>query len=154
MPKINRDEIPVRVGGLYPGALGEIVSKRKKQALGDAGGLTQFGVNLTVLPPGSASAHRHWHANEDECVLIIAGNVALIEDDGETELTPGDAAAFPAGRAVGHMLLNRSDTEVIVLEIGSRANEEEVFYTDPDVDMKLTRKDAQWNITHKDGTSY
>ena len=119
MPKIDIAALPVREGSIYPGALGDIIKGRLKQALGDAAGLNQFGVNLTRLAPGAATAHRHWHAREDEFIFILSGDAILIEDDDQggitqTPMTGGEAAGFKAGLARGHHLVNRSDKEVLI----------------------------------------
>lgn len=154
MPKISLKDAPARKGAIYPGALAKIIEGRQKHALGDAGGLTQFGVNLTYLNPGSASAHRHWHKNEDEFIYILEGEAVLIEDDSETLLQKGDAASFPAGIANGHHLINRSNQVVVLLEVGTRSLHEEVIYTDPDVDMKVVKIDGNWHVQKQDGTPY
>lgn len=157
MPKIDITAIPARQGSIYPGSLGDIVAGRLKHALGDAAGLDQFGVNLTRLAPGSASAHRHWHAHEDEFVFILSGEAVLIEDDGnagvsETIMTAGDAAGFKAGVAKGHHLVNRSQEDVTVLEIGTRVADDDITYTDNAVDMRVERRDHHYRVMRKDGT--
>lgn len=106
--------------------------------LGDAGGLTQFGVHLEELPPGSTSSFRHWHEAEDEMVLMLQGALVLTEDH-ETPLLPGDAACWPAGAPVGHRLQNRSDAPARYLVIGTRHHRDVIHYPDHDL------------ITHKDG---
>lgn len=144
MPKIDIANTPVRSGTIYPGDYARIVEDRAKQRLGDAGGLDQFGVNLTRLRPGAASAHRHWHEAEDEFIYVLEGEVMLIEDDGETVLREGDAAAFKASVANGHHLVNQSGKDAVILEAGTRAMNEPCRYTDPDVDMVMAKKDGQW----------
>lgn len=108
--------------------------------LSDPGGLTQFGAFIEELPPGSASGHRHWHADEDEMILMLSGEVVLVEE-GETVLRAGDAAAWPAGLAVGHRLENRSDAPARYLVVGTRAGRDTIHYSDHDL------------ITHKDGSA-
>lgn len=158
MPKIDLQTAPVTKTCSYPAPYHEVCRGREKIALGDLGangGLDQFGVNLTRLKPGAASAHRHWHAHEDELVYILEGTATLIEDDGEAELHPGDVATFKSGVACGHMLVNRSTDDVVFLEVGTRAQSEECTYTDPDVDMHLSRRDGgDWVLAHKDRTPY
>jgi uncharacterized cupin superfamily protein len=102
MPKIDVALVPEKGGTGYPVHLSVITQGRFRKRLGDAGGLTQFGVNLCRLEPGSGSSLRHWHHNEDEFVYILEGEATLIDDDGETVLKPGDAATFKAGAANGH----------------------------------------------------
>lgn len=151
MPKIDLEKVPVLTGTGYPAPFAGAVAGRSRKRIGDAGGLTQYGVNICALRPGAASAHRHWHKAEDEFVYMLSGEAVLIEDSGETALKAGDAAAFPAGAANGHHLVNRSNADAVFLEVGSRAAEESVEYTDPAVDMRAVKDAKGWRFLHKDG---
>ncbi|MCA1244454.1 cupin domain-containing protein [Stappia stellulata] len=152
MPKIDIDAIPTRTMTIYPAPFDALVAGRAKQALGNAGGLTQFGVNLTRLKPGAISSLKHWHENEDEFVFILEGEAVLVEDDTETPLVAGEAAAFKAGNGIAHQLVNRSAQDVVYLEVGSRAEEEHARYADHDLDYR--RDAAGHRFTRKDGTPY
>src|SRR6266513_3352291 len=109
MPKLDPTSIPQRKGSSYPEPFNKEPANRIRQRLGDAGGLTQFGVNLLRLPPGAWSSQRHWHTGEDEFVYVVSGEVVLVTDAGEEVLRAGDAAGFPAGDTNGHCLQNRSN---------------------------------------------
>jgi uncharacterized cupin superfamily protein len=109
-------------------------------------------VNHTTLRPGAASAHRHWHAAEDEVVYVLAGEVVLAEEGNETVLRPGDAAGFKAGIANGHCLINRSGKDAVYLEIGTRSPRERVEY--PDIDMRMERDENSGRYLHKSGEPY
>ena len=152
MPKIDIAAIPVRTGSDYPEEFRPVVVGRERQRLGDAGGLTQFGVNLTRLRPGAASALRHWHEVEDELVYVLEGELVLVEDSGETILRAGDAATFKSGVANGHHLVNRSGRDAILLEIGTRPERDVVHY--PDVDLRLEYDEAGDRWMHRSGESY
>lgn len=154
MPKIDVASAPANTVCAYPPPYNKHCEGRSKIALGDLGGLDQFGVNLTRLAPGAASAQKHWHRNEDELVYMLEGEAVLVEDDGETVLRAGDVATFKAGVAVGHMLVNRSDKGVVFLEVGTRARDEVSTYTDPDIDMVFEKKDGAWRALHRDGRRY
>ena len=155
MPRIDARALPVRTGTSYPAPYDEAVRGRSRQVLGDAAGLTQFGVNLMRLAPGAASSHRHWHAGEDEFVLVLEGEVVLEEDDGEAVLRAGEAAGFPAGRAVGHRLINRSDADAVVLEVGTRSTDDTSTYTQDEVDMQAVKRGSTaWTMLRKDGTPH
>jgi uncharacterized cupin superfamily protein len=65
---VTAADVPKRISSSYPEPLVQRVAGREKQGLGDLFGLTQFGVNLVTLQPGSESALRHWHTQEDEFV--------------------------------------------------------------------------------------
>src|SRR5580658_6766638 len=109
MPQIDIGKLAADTRTNYPPPFDRVVVGRQRKRLGNAVGLDQFGVNLTTLKPGAASALRHWHENEDELVYILEGEVVLIENQGETVLKSGDAAGFKANSGVGHQLINRSN---------------------------------------------
>jgi uncharacterized cupin superfamily protein len=150
MPKIDIDTIAERRGADYPAPFAAPCAERIRQRLGDAGGLVDFGVNLMRLAPGAWSSQRHWHAQEDEFVYVLAGHVTLIDDQGETVLGPNECAAFPKGAVNGHHLVNWSSEPAILLEIGSRSSAD--IRTYPDIDLKFENGDDCYS--HKDGTPY
>ena len=151
MPKIDIRTLQARWGSAaYPDTYKPVVAGREKIALGNAVGLTQFGVNLTRLKPGAASALRHWHENEDELVYILEGEVVLVEDEGETVLKPGDCAGFKAGVPHGHHLVNRTNRDALMLEVGTRSAREVAHY--PDVDLHWDNTARRY--TRKDGSPY
>lgn len=152
MPKIDIAAIAQSNTTSYPAPFRDLVSGRFRKRLGDAGGLTQFGVNLCRLEPGSASSQRHWHEKEDELVYVLDGEVVLIENEGETLLRSGDAAAFKAGTRNGHHLVNRSGRDALLLEIGTRDLNDRGEY--PDIDMKFVSENGIDRFLHKDGTPY
>jgi uncharacterized cupin superfamily protein len=152
MPKIDIEATALDTGTNYPAQFRDAIKGRQRKRLGNAIGLDQFGVNLCRLKPGAASSQRHWHANEDELVYILEGEVVLCEDDGETVLRPGDAAGWKAGTPNGHCLINRTGKDAVFLEIGSRASRERVEY--PDIDMLMERGDNGARYTHKSGEPY
>ena len=152
MPKLDIDGLPLDTRTNYPPPFDRVVHGRERRRLGNAGGLDQFGVNLTTLRPGAASALRHWHEKEDEFVYILEGEVVLIEDGGETVLKAGDAAAFKANSGDGHHLVNRTTNDTVYLEIGTRAKSERVEY--PDVDLLVMRDERGMRYTHKNGDPY
>ena len=125
------------------------------QLLSDPGGLTQFGAFLEQLPPGSSLGHRHSHEGEDEMILMLSGEVVLVEV-GETTLHPGEAVAWPdgnpAGNPVGHRLDNRSGLPARYLVIGTRARRDTIHYTDHDL---VTEKDGEVRrYLHRDASPY
>ncbi|HZQ13732.1 MAG TPA: cupin domain-containing protein [Pseudolabrys sp.] len=152
MPKIDIDKIPLDASTNYPKPFDAAVKGRARKRLGRAAGLTQFGVNICTLKPGAASSQRHWHENEDELVYVLSGEVVLCEDGGETVLKPGDAAAWKAGVANGHCLVNRSSRDAVILEVGTRAAAERAHYSD--IDMKVERDDKGFRYTRRNGEPY
>jgi uncharacterized cupin superfamily protein len=84
--------------------------------------------------------------------VIIEGELVLVTDAGERPMRPGMVAGFPAGRADGHHLINRSDRPATYLEIGSRRDVDEVVYSDIDLELRL--RGADHVFVHKDGEPY
>ncbi len=147
--KIDIAALQPVVGTLYPPPFDEPCRARERIRLGDAAGLTQYGVNLLRLPPGAWSSQRHWHAKEDEFIYVLSGVVVLVTDAGEEVLRAGDCAGFKGGELIGHCLQNRGTADAMVLEIGSRIPGEATVY--PDIDMKA---ESGIGYLHNDGTPY
>lgn len=148
--KIQIDQAPLVVGSRYPQPYDAPCRDRARRRLGDAAGLTQFGVNLTRLPPGGWSSQRHWHLLEDELLYVLEGEVVLVCDDGEEVLHAGDCAGFKAGSRVGHHLQNRSANDVLLLEIGTRVPGESEHVDYPDIDLQV----SGGRFLHRDGRPY
>ena len=150
MPRIDVGSVHQRTGSTYPKPFDAIAKDRVRQRLGDAGGITQFGVNLLQLPPGAGSSQRHWHSAEDEFVYVVSGEVTLITDKGEEILRAGDCAGFPKNVPDGHQLINKSSAMAVCLEIGTRTGEDVCIYSD--IDMMIDPRKGGYS--RKDGTFY
>ena len=150
---IDPREVGARTGTDYPEPFRDSVMARSKRALGDAFGLSRYGVNLVDLSPGTWSAQRHWHTHEDEFIYVISGQLTVVTDAGEQILTPGMVAGFPAGDSNGHHLINKSEDTASYLEIGDRNSQDEVFY--PDIDLLYkANEDSEHEFTNRDGVPY
>lgn len=150
--KIDVASLPIRTGTFYPPPHSEPCLARQRRILGDAAGLSQFGVNLLRLPPGAWSSQRHWHLKQDEFVYVLDGEVVLVTDAGEEVLTTGDCAGFKAGDPDGHHLQNRCDRDALLLEIGTRVEGDGAIY--PDIDMIHPPGGVPALYVHREGTPY
>jgi uncharacterized cupin superfamily protein len=128
------------------------MAKREKRPLGDLFGLKNFGVNLTRLAPGGESALLHRHSKQDEFVYILEGEPTLVTDLEEVPLAPGMCAGFPA-QGIAHQLVNRTNLDVVYLEVGDRTPGDEGTYPIDDLKASLG-PNGQWIYTHKDGQEY
>jgi uncharacterized cupin superfamily protein len=137
---------------LYPQPFASRMSGRVKRPLGDVFGLKNFGVNLTRLAPDAVSALLHQHSRQDEFVFVLDGELTLVTDQGETLLTAGMCAGFPA-KGLAHQLVNRSSRDALYLEIGDRSKGDRIFYPVDDLQAQMTCG-GNWRFTHKDGTPY
>jgi len=153
MPKrIDPKDLPAHLGTYYPPPYDEPCRARERRRLGDAAGLTQFGINLLRLKPGVWSSQRHWHLKEDEFVYVLEGEVVLVTDAGEEILKTGDCAGFKANDPDGHHLQNRSDRDVLLLEVGARLEGDGAAY--PGIDLVYPPDGVPAIYTRLDGTPY
>jgi len=153
MPKLDLSKVPLKTGSIYPEPYASMVKGRSSLRLGDAGGLTQFGVNIIMLEPGAMSSLRHWHLNEDEFVMMTEGTCVMLQDEGETVMRVGDCAAFPAGSPNGHQFLNRSDAVAKFLVVGTKAPREVASYSDVDLVVEIVRGEKP-HFTYRDGSDW
>ena len=154
MPKVNPKQVEEHIGTRYPEPFDKPCNARISKALSDAGGLTQFGVHETTLPPGKWASQRHWHSAEDEFVYILSGTCTVIDDSGETVLKVGDCCTHKAGDPNGHHIVNNSDADVVYLIVGTRNTRQDHCHY-PDIDLDLPADGQVWRaFKHKDGSGY
>lgn len=150
MPKLDLSQIPFGNQCSYPGKLAAPFAGRYTQRLGASSGISQFGVNIVRLDPGTPSSLRHFHMQQDEFVMITEGVCTLIDDTGEHEMQPGDCASFPAGEANGHQLVNNTDTPAAFLVVGTHTESETAIYSD--IDMMVRVDPDGYDFSRKDGS--
>ena len=153
-PALDPATLPAEERQPYPAPWDKALAGKFRTTLGDALGLTQFGVGLTRLAPGAISALRHWHTGEDEFIYIVSGQPTLVCDSGEQQLEAGHVAGFPAGGGDGHRLENRTDSDVLFIEVGTRAHSDRVHYTEDDLVLLKKIEMPTRRFTRRDGTAY
>jgi uncharacterized cupin superfamily protein len=151
-PAMDPASVARRTGSSYPKQFRAEVKNRTKRELGNALGLSHYGVNLVELEPGAWSAQRHWHTAEDEFVYVVTGELTLVTDAGRQRLSAGMVAGFAAGVPDGHHLVNEGAQTAVYLEIGDRSGDDEVHY--PDIDLVLTPGAQARVFRHKNGKPY
>lgn len=150
MAKLDLSQVALKTGSTYPAPYAAEMGDRGWLPVGEVGGLTQFGVNIVVMQPGSKSSLRHWHSHEDEFLMMLSGELVLVDDGGEQVLAPGECAGYAAGDKNAHHLINRSASEAKVLVAGWRDRADICTY--PDVDMSVRLDGNQNRFTRGDGT--
>jgi uncharacterized cupin superfamily protein len=148
MPKIDPEACPERSGTRYPEPFRERVRHRRWKQIGVAAGFTDFGANLVTIPPGTWSSQRHWHLDDDELLMMIEGELVLVEDEGRSVMRAGDIAAWRKGTGNGHHLINESSADARFLVVG--ANKGGAAY--PDIDLAVRAGEPFYR--HVDGTPY
>lgn len=148
MPKVDLDAIASTNTTGYPAPYADAVQGRWYKRLGPATGLRDFGASHVTLKPGAASSQRHWHSEEDELVVMLAGEAVLVDDGGRTVMRAGDVAIFPMGDGNGHHLVNESEADCIFVAIG-KPGQGLCHY--PDIDMQYS---GATGFARKDGSPY
>ena len=150
MKKIDLASVPAETGCNYPYPFNLPCSLQSCQRLARHGGLTLFGVNLTVIEPGGWSSQRHWHSHEEEFIWVVEGELTLVTNSGEELLRAGDCAAFPAGDPDGHHVINRGASDAVLLEVGTRQADDRTVYSDID----MVAEPGEQVFRHRDGSLY
>ena len=148
MPRLDLAAVEQTNRTGYPEPYASEMSGRRYRRIGDFAGLEDFGASHVVLKPGAWTSQRHWHAEEDELLVMLSGRAVLVEDDGEQELSAGDIVAWPAGSRNGHHLINRTSEPCTFLCVSAGKNKGGGY---SDIDMLFTADDR---YVHKDGTPY
>jgi uncharacterized cupin superfamily protein len=148
MKEMDLASVVAETGSNYPYPFNLPCNAQSCQRLARHGGLSLFGVNLTVIEPGSWSSQRHWHSHEDEFIWVVEGELTLVTDSGEELLRAGDCAAFRAWRGGWHHLINKSARLARVLEIGNSDTQDRCVYSDID----MTAGPGGAGYRHRDGT--
>lgn len=159
MPKLNLEDVAVKMGTTYPAPFDQECNHKQGLRLSEAGGLTQFGAHIVIIPPAKSgqkswSSQRHAHSTEDEFVYVLSGEGVLVDDSGETPLSAGDVCTHKAGDGNAHHIQNRSNKEIRLLVVGTRSPQtDHCRYPDIDLDLPATGKSARV-FQHNDGTPY
>lgn len=78
-------------------------------------GITAFGANAIVLPPGLEGFH-HYHERQDELYFVHAGTVKFEVGDEERVLGPGGLCHVPS--TTPRRVSNVGDDEAVVVVVG------------------------------------
>ncbi|QIG53884.1 cupin domain-containing protein [Altererythrobacter sp. BO-6] len=149
MPKLDLAAIPQTNVTGYPAPFDREVEGRWYRRLAPPAGLTLMGASHVVLKPGAWSSQRHWHAGQDELLVMLEGEAVLVEDGEETTVRAGDVLAWPAGERNGHHLQNHSGSDCVFVAISAGSRDED-WGEYPDIDMVFDPE----GYARKDGTRY
>jgi len=98
-------------------------------------GVTAFGVNALVLPPGFSGFH-HWHDNQDELYFVHRGRARVEIGDEVHEL--GEGGLLHVESTTRRTVANASDSEdLVLLVVGGKGGyvERDGHLVDPERDL-------------------
>ena len=104
--------------------------RARRARIGHELGSERLGASLWELPPGEAAYPYHFHHNDEELVVVLAGAPSLRGPDGWRELEDGEVVWFPRGERGGHQLVNRTDEPVRFLAVSTKGDADVVVYPD------------------------
>jgi uncharacterized cupin superfamily protein len=108
--------------------------------IGRQAGAQRLGASLYEIPPAQSICPYHWHAANEEMLIVLSGTPTLRTPAAERELAAGEVVAFPIGEAGAHKITNNGDEPCRVL-IVSEMNEPEVAVY-PDSGKVMARQQA------------
>jgi len=117
------------------GSLDELGSGPGFRKIRAALGVTAFGINALVYPPGH-EGFAHYHDEQDELYFVHTGRVR-VEVEGETrELGPG--GIFHVESTTPRTVSNPFDEEAVVLVVGGKGGyvERDGHLVDPERDLE------------------
>ncbi len=135
LPKLDLDAIAHEPASDYPEPFRAAAAGRLVRVLSEAGGLADFVATHVTVPPGKWSSQRHWHEEEDELVVVLAGEGVLVDNHGRHALRGGDVAVFRKNDGNAHHIVNESDAPLVLFAV-SLPEKGRVHY--PDIGMMLT----------------
>ena len=136
-------------GTIYPAEYASGFEGRVKRALTEALGLTQFGVNLTTLEPGAMSSQRHCHAQEDEFIYVLSGEITLVTNDGRAGPETVDGRGVSARRRrTATNSSTRARRRRPTWRSAPAPSEDDVDY--PDIDMKGEKRDGRYRFLRQE----
>jgi uncharacterized cupin superfamily protein len=89
-----------------------------------------LGGSVYELAPGQRSFPYHWHAANEELLIVLRGTPTLRSPGGERTLADGDTVVFGRGPAGAHQLRNDAEEPARVLMLSTRETPEIVEYVD------------------------
>ena len=121
-------------------------SKLRTKYLGAAAGSEKLYINIDYIKPGGKSVKYHSHSQQEEFFAILKGNGLLRYNNEEINVRVNDFFAKPAGKGNSHQFINNSNDILIILDCGTREDNDEIYY--PDEKVKYIKSEKK---IYKDG---
>lgn len=120
-------------------------TKLRTKYLGAAAGSEKLYINIDYVKPGGKSVKYHSHSHQEEFFAILKGSGLLRFNDEEIQITTNDFFAKPAGKGIAHQFINNSDEILIILDCGTKDDNDEVYYPDENITYIKREKKAYKN---------
>jgi uncharacterized cupin superfamily protein len=108
--------------------------------IGQQAGTAHLGASIYEIDPGQSLCPYHWHAANEEMLIVLSGRPVLRTPEGERELAEGDLVSFPRGERGAHGVYNRTEVPVRALLLSEMNAPDVVAY--PDSKKVMARQEA------------
>jgi uncharacterized cupin superfamily protein len=102
----------------------------RRARLGRQAGSQDLGASLWEIPPGEAAYPYHWHAGEEEMIVVLTGTLRLRTPEGWSTLGEGELVSFPIGEEGAHQLVNDGPETARMLSLSTQLGAEICVYPD------------------------
>jgi uncharacterized cupin superfamily protein len=106
--------------------------------VGRQAGAEHLGASLYEVDPGQVLCPYHWHAGNEEMLIVLRGAPTLRTPAGRRPLVEGEVVVFPAGEGGAHTVINTTGDPIRVLMISEMNGPDVIVY--PDSDKVLARQ--------------
>jgi uncharacterized cupin superfamily protein len=128
--------------------------RSREVQLGALLGANRMGATLYELPPGERLGPYHYEHNNEEWLLVIAGQPTLRTPEGEYELRAGDLVVFPEGPHGAHAITNRTGAPVRLVMLSTKRRPAVAVYPDSDKIAIWRIEDDGIIVRRSDATDY
>ena len=127
-------------------------AQRANKSLGDAAGLSGFGIHIIEVQPGHETTEHHLHHYEDECVYVLAGKGTAYVGDDVFEIDAGDFLGYRKG-GLAHSIRNTGVDLLRCIVVGERLPHDVADY--PRLKKRIYRNEGMsWNLVDHDTIQY
>jgi uncharacterized cupin superfamily protein len=107
--------------------------KGRMADIGRSVGSRSIGLTIPTVTPGCRSSRRHRHVFQEEILIVMAGQGALLHNDERISVGPGDCFCYRPEDPDFHSFENTGATDLVIWAFGNRFAHEVCLYPDEGV---------------------
>jgi uncharacterized cupin superfamily protein len=94
--------------------------KGRMADIGRSVGSRSIGLTIPTVTPGCRSSRRHRHVFQEEILIVMAGQGALLHNDERISVGPGDCFCYRPEDPDFHSFENTGATDLVIWAFGNR----------------------------------